>query len=82
MKNKARDTIKKLKTMNKKIEDGVLNSYKAIEKGTVGAYKSIENAVVGTYKRIEDNFVDTFLREDGESVQEAKERINNQLNKK
>ena len=41
----------------------------------------IENAVVKTYKKIEDNFVDTFLREENETIEQAKQRINKNLKK-
>ena len=30
---------------------------------------------MGSYKKIEDKFVDTFLKKDGETIEEAKERI-------
>ena len=46
-----------------------------IEKAVVGGYKKIENAVVSGYTKIEDKFVDVFLTKDGESVEEAKERL-------
>ncbi|MDE5556573.1 MAG: hypothetical protein K2J32_02590 [Ruminococcus sp.] len=54
----------KLVEVNKKIEEKV-----------VGTYKFIENGVTGTYKKIEDKFVDNFLTKDGETVEEAKARI-------
>ena len=56
--------MSKLKDVNKKIEEGVVSNYKKIEKGTVEVYK-----------KIEDKFVDKFLRKDGETTEEAKERI-------
>ena len=56
--------MSKLKDANKKIEETV-----------VGGYKKIENTVVSGYKKIEDKFVDKFLRKDGETIEEAKERI-------
>lgn len=56
--------MKKLKEINKKIEDVVVNSY-----------KKTESAAVGTYKKIEDKFVDTFLKKDNETLEDAKERI-------
>ena len=31
--------------------------------------------MVGTYEKIEDGFVNTFLRRDGESTEEAKQRV-------
>ena len=39
------------------------------------ANKKIEDTVVGGYKKIEDKFVDKFLRKDGETIEEAKERV-------
>lgn len=54
----------KLVEVNKKIEEGV-----------VGGYKKIENGVVGGFQKISDKFVDNYLTKDGESIEEAKERI-------
>ncbi len=47
---------------------------KSAEK-VVGGYKAVENAVTGGYKKVEDKFVDKFLRKDGETVEDAKVRI-------
>ena len=52
-----------------------------IAEKVVGGYKAIENAVVGTYTKIEDRFVDQFLTKDGESVEEAKKRLQDDLHK-
>ena len=38
-------------------------------------FKKIENTVVGRYTKIEDKFVDSFLTKDGETVEQAKERL-------
>lgn len=54
----------KLVQVNKKIEDAV-----------VGGYKKIEDTVVSGYTKIEDKFVGSFLTKDGESVEDAKERL-------
>ena len=59
----------------KKIEDGVVGGYKKIEEGVVGGYKKIENGAVGGFNKIADKFVDNFLTKEGESVEEAKERL-------
>ncbi len=59
----------------KKIEDGVVGSYKKIEDGVVDSYKKIENGVVGAYKNVENRFVEHFLTRDGESLEEAQERL-------
>ena len=82
MSDKSREKVESLKKDLQSIENAAVKGYKAIETGTIGAYKAIENAVVGTYKKIEDEFVDTFLREEGETIEEAKKRINGQLNNK
>lgn len=65
----------KLLKFNKKIEDGVVGGYKRIENGVVGGYKRMEESVVGGFAKISDQFVDSFLTHEGETVQEAKERL-------
>ncbi len=65
----------KLRKANQKIEKAVIGGYEKIEDTVVGGYKKIENSVVGTYQKIEDKFVDQFLTKDGETVEEAKERL-------
>lgn len=47
---------------------------KLAEKVTA-AFGKIEDSVTGGYTRIEDAFVDRYLTKDGESVEEAKERL-------
>lgn len=71
----------KLIKANEKIADAVVGGYKKIENGVVDGYKKIEGGVVGGYKKIEDKFIDNYLTRDGESVEEARERLKNQ-NKK
>ena len=44
----------------------------------VEAYKAIEDGVVGTYKAVENTMVDVLFRKEGETVDEAKERLRNQ----
>ena len=41
----------------------------------VGGYKKIENGAVDGFTKISDSFVDQFLTKDGESVEEAKARL-------
>lgn len=65
----------KLVKVNKKIEEGVVGGYKKIEEGVVGGYKKIENGVVSGFNKMSDKFVNNYLTEDGESVEEAKERL-------
>ena len=47
---------------------------KIAEKVTT-AFEKIEGTVVGGYKKIEDAFVDRYLTKDGETIEEAKERL-------
>lgn len=65
----------KLAEANKKIENVVVDGYKKIENGVVSGYKKIEDGVVGGFEKITDKFVDSFLTKDGETVEEAKERM-------
>lgn len=53
----------------------IVNANKRIENVVVGGYTKIEDAAVKTYKKVEDKFVDTFLKKDGETIEEAKIRI-------
>ena len=56
-------------------------SEKIAEKVTDG-YKKIEDTVVGAYTKVEDSFVDNFLTKDGETVEEAKERLKKEIENK
>lgn len=49
-----------------------------IAEKVVSSHKKIEEAVVGGYKKIEDAFVARYLTHDGETVEEAKTRLNAQ----
>ena len=53
----------------------IVDANKKIENAVVGSYKKIEDTVVGGYQKIEDKFVDTFLKKDGETIKEAKMRL-------
>ena len=65
----------KIVKAGKKISDAVVKGYKKVEDGVVGGYKKVEETVVDGYKSIEDKFIDTYLTKDGESVEEARERL-------
>lgn len=65
----------KLVQVNEKIAEGVTGGYKKIENGVVSGYKKIENGVVEGFAKITDTFVDQFLTREGESVEEAKKRL-------
>lgn len=68
----------KLVKANKKIAEGVVGGYKKIEEGVVSGYKKIEEGAVGGFNKIADKFVDNFLTREGESVEEARERLTNE----
>lgn len=53
----------------------LVKTYNKIEDGVVSGYKKIENGVVEGFGKITDTFVDQFLTKDGETVEEAKERL-------
>lgn len=46
-----------------------------IAEKVVGTFEKIEDTVVGGYTKIEDAFVDRYLTKDGESIEEAKQRL-------
>lgn len=50
-------------------------AYKAIEKGVVGAYKAVEKGAVDAYHKVEDAMVDKLFRKEGETIEEAKDRL-------
>ncbi len=65
----------KLAQATSKMADATAKGYKKIETGVVDGYKKIEKGVVDGYKKVEDKFVDLYLTKDGETVEEAKERL-------
>lgn len=50
-------------------------AYKAIEKAVVGAYKAVEKGAVDAYHKVEDAMVDKLFRKEGETIEEAKDRL-------
>lgn len=48
---------------------------KKIEEGVVASYKKIEDGAVGGFNKIADKFIDNYLTKEGESVEEARERL-------
>ena len=59
----------------KTIEQGVVGTYQKIEDSVVGTYHKIENTFTGAYEKMENRFVEKFLTRDGETVEEAKKRL-------
>ena len=64
-----------MKDLSKKIVDG----YQKIEDGVVSGYKKIEEGAVAGYKKVEDTFVEKLFTKDGESIEEAKERLKSNI---
>lgn len=60
----------KLVKVNEKIADEIVSDYKKIEDGFVDGFN-----------KISDRFVENYLTKDGESVDEAKVRLNQEKNK-
>ena len=52
-----------------------VTDYKAIEDGVVGAYKAVEKGAVDAYRKVEDTMVDKLFRREGETVEQAKDRL-------
>lgn len=65
----------KLVKANEKIAENVVGGYKKIEEGVVGGYKKIEEGAVDGFNKIADKFVDSFLTKEGETIEEARERL-------
>lgn len=53
----------------------IVKANEKIEKKVVSGYKKIEEGAVGGFNKIADKFVDNFLTKEGESVEEARERL-------
>ncbi len=53
----------------------LVNAYKKVEETVVEGYQKVEDTVVGTYTKVEDAFVDRYLTRQGETVEQAKERL-------
>lgn len=60
---------------NEKIAEGVVAGYKKIEDGVVSGYKKIEDGVVEGFGKVIDKCVEVMFAKDGETVEEAKERL-------
>ena len=60
---------------NEKIAEAVVEGNKKIADGVTEGFKKIEDGVVGGFTKIEDDFVGKFLTHEGESVEDAKKRL-------
>ena len=57
------------------VEQEIVEDYKKLETGVVDSYKKVEEGFVGGFNKVADGFVEKFLVKDGESVEEARERL-------
>lgn len=67
--------MSKLVQVNEKIAKAVTEGYKKIENGVVNGYKKIENGAVNGFKKVTDACVEKLFAREGETVEEAKERL-------
>lgn len=67
--------MKKLADVNEKIAEKVVEGYKKIEGGVVDGYKKIEEGAVSGFNKVTDKIVETVFTKEGETVEEAKERL-------
>ena len=68
--------MSKFADINEKIADKVVEGYKKIEDGVVSGYKKIEEGVVEGFVKMTDMFVEKLFAHEGESVEDAKKRLN------
>ena len=64
-----------------KLADGVVEGYKKIEDGVVGGYKKIENGAVEGFGKVVDKCVEVLFAKEGETVEDAKKRLNHKEEK-
>lgn len=67
--------MSKLIEANEKIAEGVVKGYKKIEDGVVGGYKKLEDGIVEGFNKVNDKIIGKVFAKDGETVEEAKERL-------
>ena len=65
----------KIVEANEKIAENVTTGFQKVQDGVVNGYKKIENEVVDGFSKIEDSFISRYLLREGESLDEAKERL-------
>ena len=66
---------------NEKIAESVVKGYQKIEDGGVTGYKKIENGAVEGFGKVVDKCVEVLFARDGESVEDARKRLNHKVEK-
>ena len=64
-----------------KISNSVTQGYQKIEDGVVTGYKKIETGVVDGFGKVVDKCVEVLFAKEGESVEDAKKRLNHKEEK-
>lgn len=59
-----------------KIASGLVEGYQKIEDGVVTGYKKMETGVVEGFGKVVDKCVEVLFTKEGESVEDAKKRLN------
>ncbi len=67
--------MSKLVETNEKIAEAVVGGYKKIETGVVEGYKKIETGAVDGFNKVSDKCVEKLFTKEGESVEDAKKRL-------
>ena len=72
--------MSKFMEANEKIAEAVVSGYKKIEDGVVGGYKKVETGAVEGFGKVVDKCVEVLFAKEGESVEDAKARLNSHRN--
>lgn len=62
------------------VAESTVSGYKKIEQGVVAGYKKIETGVVEGFGKVVDKCVEVLFAKEGESVEDAKARLNRKDN--
>ena len=60
----------------KKVKETVVSGYQKIEDGVVTGYRKIEDSAVEGFGKVVDKCVEVLFAKEGESVEDAKNRLN------
>ena len=67
--------MSKIIEAGEKIAEGVVKGYQKIETGVVDGYKKIEEGAVSGFGKVVDKCVEVLFAKEGETVEEARERL-------
>ena len=67
--------MSKIADVNERIAEKVTGGYKKIENGVVEGYKKIETGAVDGFNKVSDKCVEKLFAKEGESVEDAKKRL-------